>query len=58
MAGELQEYFFCESDGAWAQARPECPGHPHPAVPELIDGESWWVCLTEGHPVARFGELH
>ena len=43
---------------AWAQPRPECPGHPHPAVPELIDGESWWVCLTEGHPVARFGELH
>jgi hypothetical protein len=57
LAGDLQEQFFWESGGAWGQARPECPGHPHPALAELIDGEPWWACPAEGHGVARFGEL-
>src|SRR5581483_4813517 len=28
----LQDQFFPESRGAWGEARPECPGHPHPAI--------------------------
>jgi hypothetical protein len=41
MADELQEQFLWESDGAWAEPRPQCPGHPHPALAELIDDEPW-----------------
>jgi hypothetical protein len=58
MADNLQEQFLWESGGAWGQPRPECPGHPHPAVSELIDGEPWWVCPAKGHGVARFGAAH
>jgi hypothetical protein len=57
MADGVQEQFLWESDGAWAEPRPECSGHPHPALAELIDGEPWWVCPVEGHSIARFGEL-
>ena len=30
-ADQLQEQFFPETQAAWGEARPECPGHPHPA---------------------------
>jgi hypothetical protein len=38
----LQEQFFPETRGAWGEARPECPGHPHPASAVELDGEAWW----------------
>jgi hypothetical protein len=58
MAEGLQEQFFWESAGAWAQPRPACPGHRHPAVPELVDGNPWWMCPAEGNGVAPFGEAN
>jgi hypothetical protein len=51
----LQEQFFLESRGARGQARPACPGHPHPAHAHEIDGEAWWVCPVDGHQVAMIG---
>jgi len=57
LADHLQEQFFWESAGAWAEPRPECPGHQHPAVPALRDGDAWWVCPMGGADVARFGQL-
>jgi hypothetical protein len=53
----LQEQFFPESEGAWAEARPKCPGHPHPAEPVVIESEAWWVCPSEGHKIGKIGEL-
>jgi len=42
---------------AWGEARPPCPGHPHPANPVLLDREAWWVCPQTGDRLARIGEL-
>lgn len=52
----LQEQVFPELYASWGQARPECPGHPHPADPLVIDGEAWWVCPRDGRPLRRIGE--
>jgi hypothetical protein len=57
-ADQLQEQFFPETHGAWGEARPECPGHPHPAQAIERDGEAWWVCPINGCPIARIGQLH
>jgi hypothetical protein len=56
-ADYLQDQFFPESRGAWGEARPQCPGHPHPAEAEEIEGEAWWTCPVEGRQIARIGEL-
>ena len=37
LVDHLQEQFFPESDCAWGEARPLCPGHAHPASPGLFD---------------------
>jgi hypothetical protein len=57
LADHLQEQFFPETGGAWGQARPPCPGHAHPALAQLIDGDPWWTCPRDGHAFARFGTL-
>jgi len=57
-ADQLQEQFFPETHGAWGEARPECSGHPHPAQAIERDGEAWWVCPTDGRPLAPIGHLH
>jgi hypothetical protein len=57
LADYLQEQFFPETREAWGEARPPCPGHTHPAAPDLIDGEPWWKCPASGERVARFGTL-
>ncbi len=53
----LQEQFFPESVGAWGDARPECPGHPHPAQAVELDGQAWWICPADGRRIARIGRL-
>ena len=57
LADWLQEQFFPETHGAWGEARPECPNHPHPAHAVEIAGEAWWVCPVEGHQIAAIGQL-
>jgi hypothetical protein len=57
LADHLQEQFFPETRGAWGQARPPCPGHAHPALAQLVDGDAWWTCPLDGRAVARFGAL-
>lgn len=52
----LQEQFIAETTEAWGQARPVCPGHSHPAHPELIDGRAWWVCPADERPIAMIGK--
>jgi hypothetical protein len=29
---------------SWGEARPRCPGHPHPARPVEHDRAAWWSC--------------
>jgi hypothetical protein len=53
----LQEQVFPETIGAWGEARPECPGHPHPAVPVEFFGEAWWVCPLDGRRIGMLGRL-
>jgi hypothetical protein len=57
-ADQLQEQFFPEAKGGWGEARPECPGHPHPAHAVERDGEAWWVCPIDSRPIAKLGQLH
>jgi hypothetical protein len=56
IADQLQEQVFPETRAAWGQARPPCPGHPHPASAELVGGRAMWVCPSSGQPLARIGD--
>lgn len=53
----LQEQVFPETTGAWGEARPECPGHPHAAAAVELDGEAWWVCPMDGRRIGMIGRL-
>ena len=57
IADWLQEQVFPESQTAWGEARPVCPGHPHAARPTLVNERAWWVCPRERYPVARIGAV-
>jgi hypothetical protein len=57
-ADQLQEQFFPETRAAWGEARPTCPGHPHPATPVLLDDQAWWACPVDQSRIARIGQLH
>lgn len=54
IAEGIQEH-LPELPQAWAQARPRCPGHPHPATPAEVDGEAWWTCPRDSRAIARIG---
>jgi hypothetical protein len=56
-ADYLQEQFFPETRGGWGQARPACPGHPHPATPSWDEqtDTAWWQCPSTGRDIARIG---
>jgi hypothetical protein len=56
LAEGLQEN-VSETREAWGQARPACPGHTHPAVPDELDGVAWWTCPHDGAPIARIGTV-
>jgi len=51
----LQEQVFPETTAAWGEARPECPGHPHPAAAVEIDGKAWWACPADDRPIRMIG---
>jgi hypothetical protein len=53
----LQEHVFPETQGAWGQARPACPGHGHPAMATELDGKAWWVCPASNRRIGRIGHL-
>jgi hypothetical protein len=55
LAYRLQEE-VPETREAWGEARPRCPGHPHPAAPDLLDDQAWWVCPVDAGRIARIGE--
>jgi hypothetical protein len=55
LAGVLQEQFFWESVTAWGEARPACPGHPHPAVAAGDERDAWWECPVDGRRIAAIG---
>lgn len=44
-----------EMPGAWGQARPRCPKHPHPMKPVVIDQQAWWTCELDAERLARIG---
>jgi hypothetical protein len=46
---------LAETEVAWAQARPPCPHHPHPARAVVRDGEAWWICERNNEPLYRIG---
>lgn len=55
-AGWLQEQVIWESVAAWGEARPLCPGHPHPAKPDVVGGDAWWVCPQNRRQIALIGQ--
>lgn len=56
-ASWLQEQVYPETHAAWGQARPPCPGHPHPAAPRETAGQAWWVCPVDRHKIGVIGTL-
>ena len=55
LANYLQDQVLPESQGAWGEARPRCPGHGHPAEARLMKNEAWWICPADDRPLARIG---
>lgn len=43
LAYGIQEH-LPEEQLTWGQARPPCPGHPHPAEARVVNGVAWWCC--------------
>jgi hypothetical protein len=41
----------------WGKAWPECPDHPHPPDPRVVDDEAVWVCPRDGRILAAVGHL-
>jgi hypothetical protein len=56
-AEQLQDG-LSEGSGAWAEPRPRCPGHPHPASVAARRGTAWWRCPADGRWLARVGSFH
>jgi hypothetical protein len=54
IADDLQNV-VSEMPGAWGQARPRCPKHPHPLKPVVIDQQAWWTCELDAERLARIG---
>lgn len=44
-------------ESLWGPAWPVCPGHPHPAEPDLREGLAVWRCPTTTEVVGRIGSL-
>jgi hypothetical protein len=44
-----------ETSAGWAQPRPACPYHSHPARPGVFDGEAWWWCPDAQERLWRLG---
>jgi hypothetical protein len=40
----------------WRKVWPECPGHPHPMKPTLIDRTASWACPAALSGIARIGD--
>ena len=57
LAEQLQEQFFPETSGAWAEARPVCPGHRHPAEPRVVRSIACWVCPSTDQLLGRIGAI-
>jgi hypothetical protein len=57
LAEGIQEH-LPECPAAWGEARPACPGHPHPAVAKLVGDSAYWVCPNDGHRLGLIGALH
>jgi dephospho-CoA kinase len=57
VADFLQDQVFDQLAETWGEARPPCPGHPHPANPVLLEQEAWWVCPRTGDRLGRIGSL-
>ena len=55
MADWLQGEVVPETRAARGQARPACPGHPHPLRAANVDGEAWWTCPLSGQRVTPVG---
>lgn len=56
IADGIQEH-LAECPAAWGEARPRCPGHPHPAVAKLDGDAAYWACPTDGHRLGLVGDL-
>ena len=57
VADVLQDQVFDQLEQTWGEARPPCPGHQHPANPELLDEDAWWVCPRSRERIGRIGRL-
>jgi hypothetical protein len=51
----LQDHVF--DTEPWGEARPICPGHPHPPDPRIIDEKAVWICPRDGRMLAPIGHL-
>jgi hypothetical protein len=56
LSGEMQDY-LADSDMAWGQARPPCPGHNHPRSLVREGSGLRWMCPTSGLGPRAFPDL-
>lgn len=55
LVADILQEDLAETAQGWAQARPPCPHHPHPARPVARDGEAWWICERLDERLYRIG---
>ncbi len=55
-ADYLQDQVLDQSTAAWGEARPICPGHPHPLVADVRESQAWWTCPKTDRQIVRIGE--
>ena len=53
---EMQD-FLADSEMAWGQARPQCPGHNHPRNLAYENGTMWWECPESKARTPEFTDL-
>ncbi|RKQ90275.1 hypothetical protein C8N24_0075 [Solirubrobacter pauli] len=56
LVADILRESLAETEVGWAQSRPPCPHHPHPARPVVRDGEAWWICGRDDEPLYRIGQ--
>jgi hypothetical protein len=57
LADHTQEQLFPETNGAWREARPQCPGHPHPAIQPSSENRHGGSVLIDGARISPIGQL-
>lgn len=56
LVADILQNELAETYDGWAQVRPACRRHPHPARPVVRDGDAWWICPRDDRSLYHIGQ--